>query len=67
MTATAARPAIISPAAGSTLPGSSATAYALWIGRKPGGYDLYAGAEGTNLSMTVSTLPTGSVPVYMTL
>ncbi len=41
--------------------------YALWIGRTPGGYDIYAGAEGTNLAKTVTTLPTDGSPVYVTL
>lgn len=68
---------IASPTPGSTLPGSSATltwtasnsatAYALWIGRTPGGYDVYAGYEGASLSRTVSTLPVDGGPVYVTL
>ncbi len=69
--------AILSPVSGSTFTGASqlftwfpsntATAYALWIGRAPGGYDLYAGAEGTNTARTLTTLPTDGSPVYVTL
>ncbi len=44
-----------------------ATAYALWIGRTPGGYEVYAALEGTTLSRTVNTLPTDGGPVYVTL
>lgn len=68
---------ITSPVGGSTFTGasetftwstsSSATAYALWIGRYPGGYDIYAGAEGLNTTRTVSTLPTDGCPVYVTI
>lgn len=66
-----------SPANGSALPGTSATftwsagsgvtSYALYIGRTPGGYDIYAGAEGSNTSKTVTTLPLDGGPVYATL
>lgn len=69
--------ALTSPTPGSTLPGKTATftwstgtgatAYVLWIGRTPGGYDVYAGAEGANTSRTVTTLPTDGGPVYVTL
>lgn len=68
--------AMITPAAGSTLTaasttftwsgGTSVSQYALWIGRSPGGYDVYAGSEGTGTSRTV-TLPTDGGPVYATL
>lgn len=46
-------------------PGTGATQYALYIGSTPGGYDLYAGVEGTNLSRTVSLPP--DIKVYATL
>lgn len=69
--------AMISPAPGTTLNGTSttftwsasntATAYALWVGRIPGGYNLYAGFEGLNLSHTVTNLPSDGTPVYVTL
>lgn len=67
---------IQSPANGSTLATSyqtftwnasaSATQYALWVGRKPGGNDLYAGLEGTALSRTLS-LPADGTPVYVSI
>lgn len=43
-----------------------ATGYALWVGSKPDGYDLYAGLEGANLTKTL-TLPTDGRRVYVTL
>lgn len=68
---------ITSPANGSTFisssatftwsAGSSVTNYALWIGRQPMGYDIYAGLEGTNTSKTITTLPMDGGPVYLTL
>lgn len=70
-----AKARMTSPALGAALPapttvfewepGTGATQYALWIGRTPGGYDLYAGAEGTNLSKTVALPP--DTKVYVTL
>lgn len=69
--------AITSPVSGATLPGASATftwstshsatAYALWIGGAPGGYDVYAAAEGTGTSRAVTTLPVDGGPVYVTI
>ncbi len=47
--------------------GAGATQYALWIGSTPGGYDIYGGAEGTNLAKTVTTLPSDGRPVYVKL
>ena len=32
-----------------------------------GGYDVYAGAEGLNLTKTVNTLSTDGSPVYVTI
>lgn len=68
---------VVAPAPGASLSGASetfiwtagsgASGYALWIGRKPGGYDVYSGNEGTNTSKTVTTLPTDGSPVYVTL
>jgi len=46
--------------------GAKVERYALWIGSTPGGYDLYGGDEGTNLSKTV-TLPTDGRPIYVQL
>lgn len=67
---------MISPANASILPGASTTftwnagtgvnQYALWVGRAPGGYEIYAGAEGTHTTKTV-TLPTDGGWVYVTL
>lgn len=70
-----ARARLVQPALGAALPapttvfaweaGIGATNYALWIGSVPGGYDLYAGLEGTNLFKTVSLPP--DLKVYVTL
>lgn len=67
---------ITTPANGSTLanqnlaltwaPSAAATRYYLWIGRSPGGYDLYAADEGLGLAHTVS-VPVDGTPVYVTL
>lgn len=72
---TSAKAQMVSPVNGSALvdpittftwsAGASATSYALWVGTTPGGYDLYAAAEGTNLSRTL-TLPTDR-RIYVTL
>lgn len=69
--------AMTSPVDGSVLVGSSinfnwsaavgATRYYLYVGRKPGGYDVYAGDEFTNLSKTITTMPVDGGPVYVTL
>lgn len=67
---------ITSPANGSSLAGTSltlqwnagttASGYALWVGTKPGGYDVYAGNEGTALSRTLTVPATGD-RIYVTL
>lgn len=65
-------PSNTSTLAGSTVtfswnPGSAATSYALWVGRQPGGYDLYAGTEGTRTTKMLTNLPTDGSPIYVTL
>lgn len=45
----------------------AATAYYLWIGRAPGGSDVYAKSEANGLSDTVTTLPADGGPVYVTI
>ncbi len=74
---TVTKAVMISPVSGTTFAGATqtfswsasnaATAYALWIGRTPGGYDIHAEAGGTALISTVNTLPTDGSPVYVTL
>lgn len=70
--------ALITPATGSTFTGSTAnfswiagtgaTQYYLFIGSQAGGYDLYAGSQGTNLSApTITGLPTDARPIHVTL
>jgi hypothetical protein len=66
-----------SPANGSTLPtgnatftwntGSGASQYALWAGTNPDTYNLYAFAEGWNLTDTLTSLPQDGTPVYVNL
>jgi len=66
-----------SPANGSVLSGSSetftwnagkgATQYYLFIGRTPGGSDIYVGDQGTGHSRNVTTLPTDGSQVHVTL
>lgn len=73
----AVKAALTSHATGGTLGGASATLtwsagtrvsqYALWIGTKPDGYDLYAAVEGTSVSRVISGLPTDGSPLYVTL
>lgn len=46
--------------------GVGASSYALWVGSTPDGYDLYAGAEGTNLSKSV-TIPGDGRRVHVAL
>ena len=46
--------------------GTGVQQYALWVGSEPDTYDLYAAAEGTNLSRSV-TLPSDGRPVYVRL
>ena len=70
--------AFISPAPGSTLPGSSvtfswtpvagATAYELWLGPSgPGSSSLYNSGNITTNSVTVTGLPTSGTPIYASL
>lgn len=76
-TALPTKAVITSPAASSILPGTAATftwsggngvgTYALWLGRAPGYYDVYAGAEGLNTSRALTTLPLDGSPIYATL
>lgn len=76
-TAAVSNAAIISPTPGTKLTGttatftwsasSSAAGYVLWVGRKPGGSDVFVSAAGTDLSRTVTTLPTDGGPVYVTI
>ncbi len=72
-------PSIDSPAPDNTLPGSSAnftwsannvpvTAYWIYVGASLGGRQYYdSGNLGTNLSHTISTLPTDGSEVYVRL
>jgi len=76
-TPTPAKATMSSPAAGSTLPGASATfkwttgtgalQYSLWVGRAAGGSDVYSGFVGSSLSQLVSALPTDGSTVYVRL
>jgi serine protease len=68
---------ITSPAPGATLPGSTATfswtagsgatEFYLYVGSTPGGYDLYEASQGTNLSKTLTGLPTDGRTIYVRL
>jgi Zn-dependent metalloprotease/murein DD-endopeptidase MepM/ murein hydrolase activator NlpD len=67
---------IISPAPGSTLgssstfgwdAGSGVSQYWLYVGRSVGGKDVYTQNQGTNRSVTVSSLPTDGTTVYVRL
>jgi VCBS repeat protein/List-Bact-rpt repeat protein/FG-GAP repeat protein len=68
------------PTPGSVLPGAApitftwspagagSSGYQIWMGTKPGGYDLYTSGIVTGLSVTDNkTPPTGSTPVYVRL
>lgn len=46
--------------------GVGVTQYALWVGTTSGGFDIYAGSEGTNLSRTLSNIPTDK-QIFVTL
>ncbi len=69
--------AMISPAAGSTFSSANVTftwdagikvaQNALWIGRRPGGWDLHSSIVSSGLTQTVTNLPTDGSPVYVTL
>ncbi len=68
---------ITSPASGSTLTSSSVTftwssgtgvsEYWLYVGSTPGSYDIYNKSQGTNLSTTITGLPTDGRTLYVTL
>ena len=71
-------PAVLTtPVPGSTLPGASVTfgwssgsgvtQYSLYVGTTAGGNDLYDQSQGTNLSATVTNLPTTGQRIYVTL
>ncbi len=47
--------------------GTGVSAYALYIGSSPGVFDLYAKAEGSNLSDTVNNLPVDGRRIYVRL
>jgi len=78
-TYTAASPSkavMISPAPGSTLPGSTATftwtqsgasEYWLWMGTAPGTLNLYDANQGANTSATVTGLPINGATLYVRL
>jgi len=69
--------AMISPASGSILPGSTATfqwsagvgisEYWIYIGSAAGGKDIYSGSQGANTSATFTTLPTDGSTIYVRL
>lgn len=74
---TGAKAVMLSPANGSTLSsstvtfnwssGSNATQYWIYIGNSPGIADLYSANQGTNLSLSLSGLPTDGRTIYVTL
>ena len=70
--------AMISPADGSTLPGSTVTfqwsagvgvsEYWLYVSNAaPGGQDAYSGSQGSNTSKTFTSLPTDGSTIYICL
>jgi serine protease len=69
--------AITSPAAGSTLPGSTvtfswttgtdATSYNLWLGSGPGSFRYYSSGQTTGVTATATGLPTGGQTIYARL
>ncbi len=70
--------AMITPANGSTLPGSTATfqwssgvgvsEYWLYVSNAaPGGQEIYSGSQGTNTSKTFTGLPTDGSTIYIRL
>jgi len=69
--------AMTSPVSGSTFsgasqtfiwaPGCNATAYFLYVGNAPGGFDLYFQSQGTGTSATASNLPTDGRNLYVRL
>jgi hypothetical protein len=69
---------MISPANGASLPGSTVTfqwsagmgvsAYWLYLSKvAPGGKEIYSSAQGSNTSMTFTTLPTDGSTLYVRL
>ena len=71
-------PVMISPVAGSVLPGSNVTfhwtpnsnvtEYTLWVGTYgPGYYNIYGSGGITTTSVTVPNIPINGKPVYVTL
>ena len=75
--AAAAAPQLTSPAAGSSLAGSSQTfvwtgatgvsSYWLYVGTSSGGYDLFNQDVGTSLTATVTGLPVDGRTIYVRL
>lgn len=73
----ASRAQMISPAPGSTLPGSTITfqwsagsgvaQYFLFVGSSTNGDDIYKGDQGLGLSATVSGIPTDGRTIYVRL
>jgi subtilisin family serine protease len=47
--------------------GQGVSEYYLYVGTQPGGYDLYEGSQGRNLSRSVPGLPDDGRPIYATL
>ncbi len=76
-TASDTKAQMTSPAVGTPLASASATlswsagtgvsAYALYVGSSPGVFDIYAKAEGSSLSDTVSNLPLDGRRIYVRL
>ena len=74
---TTAKAQLTSPTPGSTLPGSTvtfcwtaatgATEYHLHVGTTYGGREIYSASQGTNLSKTLSNLPTNGSTIYVRL
>lgn len=48
-------------------PGAGVTRYQLYVGRSPGGHDLYATAGSTNVSATLTGLPRDGSTLYVRL
>jgi glucose/arabinose dehydrogenase len=47
--------------------GSGVTEYYLYVGSMPGGFDIYQGSQGMNMSRMVTGLPTDGRTIYVTL
>ncbi len=73
----AAKAVLTTPAPGSTLtdstvtftwtPGTNVAQYVLYVGRQPGGLDLYAGNPVYTTSQTISGLPNDGSTIYVRL